>query len=189
MNTQKKVVLIAEVTIVACATGKRLIPVESFQYTKLMSQSKVDEHTEISDLVLPAILEPYLREAFVEEFRNRLRTDVPLKRSIGGVKWSADVISSKIEIIDTDIPETDVPKVEVFPMLWKNGDKLKAIDVGTEGEDDFCEEGLKLGMIVTVEDPRFFKHGPFITVRYPNGKLKWLEKRRFEMHEKAAVTQ
>jgi hypothetical protein len=130
MNTQKKVVLIAEVTIVGRATGKRLIPLESFQYAKLMYQSEIDEMTEISDLVLPAILEPYLRKAFMEEFRNRLRTVVPLKRSIGGIKWSVEVISSKIEFADTDVPEFDVPKPEVFPMLWQNGDKLKAIDIG-----------------------------------------------------------
>jgi hypothetical protein len=42
-------------------------------------------------------------------------------------------------------------------------------------------------MIVTVEDPRIFKFGDFITVRYPNGKLKQLEKRRFELHQRAVA--
>lgn len=71
---------------------------------------------------------------------------------------------------------------KVTPPCWKNGTRLRVVDIGSKENDDLCEEGLIVGDTCTVEDERVFSTHPFVIVRLDrNQKLKHIEKTRFEV--------
>lgn len=65
---------------------------------------------------------------------------------------------------------------------FPNGRKLRVVDIGTEEDGTLCEEGLIIGDICTVEDDRLSPLHKFVQIRIDrNGKLKQIEKTRFEL--------
>lgn len=83
----------AVVCIISRVKQKHLIPVEN-----LSTVVSVPEFTKEDNVVLGIAVDCALRYKWVELFQERLKNTPALKHKIGGIKWSADILSFSYEV-------------------------------------------------------------------------------------------
>lgn len=88
----------ADMRIVSSIKGVALTSVETIERVVPVEREMIDLSVPASTVAVQAICNAAVRMFYVDLFRERLRTDVPLKRFIGGTKWSVDVVSIECEV-------------------------------------------------------------------------------------------
>lgn len=88
----------ADMRIVSSIKGVPLTSAETIERIVPVEQDMINLSVPASTVVVKAICDAAIRMFYVDLFRERLRTDVPLKRFIGSTKWSVDVVSIECEV-------------------------------------------------------------------------------------------
>lgn len=86
-TTKKKIEVNARVRVIGAIKRQELTRAENFTTTVLIDRWAVHQPT-----VAQTQVETATREAFVNEFRRRMRTDAATRRFVGGTRWDVDII-------------------------------------------------------------------------------------------------
>jgi hypothetical protein len=86
-TTKKKIAVDARVRIIATVKGHELTRAENFS-----TVIEIDRWLINNAAAQNATVDTLTRQAFVNTFRERMRKDSLLRRSIGGTRWSVDLI-------------------------------------------------------------------------------------------------
>ena len=92
---KKKVNIQATVRIISTIKGILLLPAETFTH-----QISILDGIDYPADVIKALCDCELRIAFTDEFLKRMKKLPALRNSIGGMKWSVDVMHLDYEIED-----------------------------------------------------------------------------------------
>lgn len=86
-TSKKKIEVKARVRVIGTIKGQELTRPENFDTIVLIDRWAVHQPA-----VAQTQVETATREAFVQEFRRRMRTDAATRRGVGGTRWSVDII-------------------------------------------------------------------------------------------------
>lgn len=86
-TTKKRIEVKARVRVIGSIKGQELTRPENFDTIVLIDRWAVHQPA-----VAQAQVETATREAFVREFRRRMKTDPVTRRHVGGTRWSVDLI-------------------------------------------------------------------------------------------------
>jgi hypothetical protein len=89
-TSKKKIEVQARVRIIGQIKRQELTRPESFKATVEIERSAIYQAGLAHQLI-----ETATRDAFVKQFRQRMRTDAATRRQVGGTRWEAEVTELK----------------------------------------------------------------------------------------------